>query len=223
MAVSLWPSDLIAGLNRVEHAAATEYARPVLCGVLFTGTADGMVLAAADNYRIAEATVPVREGDPEAFGAAIVRIEDIGGIRWMLKGAAKSTIALTVERGEPWYAGGPTTVIFTHLDRTLTLRPIDGKFPNYRIVFDQAAAVEQRVVNVQAKYLRDAAKAIGNREFGVALEIGDPLTPIVVRAAGDDAYREAIMPIKTHRTSRAEAEKAAADEAERSRVAREVA
>lgn len=211
---TLWPRDLIAGLDRVQHAASTDHAWPALRGVLFTGTDAGLRLAASDNYSLAEATVPV-DGGARDFGTAIVRIEDIPGIRWLLKGAPKG-IAMYLGRGEPSWPGGPQSVVVAHLDRTLTLRPVDAPYPNYQVIFDQAERVDRRVVNVQGALLRDASRAAGKGEFGLRLSVGGPVDPVIVTgSAAGDTYREAIMPIRDAAAPADAVRRAAVDLAER--------
>lgn len=218
--VTVWPRDLIAGLDHVQHAASTEDSRPVLCGVLFAGTEAGIRLAAADNYRVAEMTVPVVDSDASAFGSAIVRIEDIPGIRWMLKAARKGNPTMTLTRGEPWYEGSPGTVVVTCLDRTLTLRPIVGTFPNYPIVFEQAERGERRHVHVNPRFLVDMAKALKVWESRVTVSVGGPLDTVIITGDPGSSYREAILPIRVADVPDGEWERASRDQAERAAVAR---
>ena len=51
--------ELRAALSEVVFAAATDEARPILTGVLTRLSGDRLTLAAADNYRIAVAALPI--------------------------------------------------------------------------------------------------------------------------------------------------------------------
>jgi len=55
-------SDLLHGLNQVVRAAASDDARPLLTGVLFTTDQDTLRLIATDSYRLAVRDVPEVKG-----------------------------------------------------------------------------------------------------------------------------------------------------------------
>ena len=57
-AVTVTSNELADALRQVVRAASGDEARPILTGVLFMATADGMQLIATDSYRLAVRQLP---------------------------------------------------------------------------------------------------------------------------------------------------------------------
>jgi hypothetical protein len=192
VSIILYPRDLSAALDKVIHAAASDRGRPILNGIHFLGDESGLRLQAADNYRMAEARVT--DEDASEFGSAVVPLDDIAGIRWLMKGYTKptSTIPMALGRGTA-ENGAPQPVTVTLSFRTLTLRVIDGKYPRFDTLWEQEAGRKRSSVKVNPKYLADTGKAVQKWETGVTVAFAGPLDTILVT---EDGYRELIMPIR---------------------------
>jgi DNA polymerase-3 subunit beta len=129
--------DLLAGaVAQVAVAASGDSARPILTGVLVESTDDGTRLVATDSYRLAVRDLP--GVTPGTTGLIPAR-----GLREMSRtvGSAKVRMAL-----------GTREAAFGSERGTLTLRLIEGTFPNYqallpdsypnRVIVDKVALLE---------------------------------------------------------------------------------
>jgi DNA polymerase III sliding clamp (beta) subunit (PCNA family) len=163
-------------LGRVWHAVATDEERPILATVLFEGVAQGFRLVAADNYRIAIATLS--EEDHSDFGRVALPRMYVSTLRAFLK-AWKRTVSVKVE--------GERLVVGDSRDQ-LALRYMNGTFPNYASVIPNGGPV----VGVNPKYLADTAAA--TKGLILKLTKGETLeAPFVITA---EDYREAIMAVR---------------------------
>jgi DNA polymerase-3 subunit beta len=113
--------DLIQGLNQVVRAAASDDARPLLTGVLFT-TDDGMLrLIATDSYRLAVRDVPGVKG----IGGTQDLLVPARALQELQRAAASlptdAEIGVTITDAEICFVVGTTTV---------ASRLIDGNYPS---------------------------------------------------------------------------------------------
>lgn len=108
--------ELAAAINQVVVAASTDTARPILTGVLFESSEEGLRLVATDSYRLA-----VR--DLAGVGLEGTGLVPARGLRELPRtiGAAKITARL-----------GEREAVFSSERGTLRLRLIEGSFPKYR-------------------------------------------------------------------------------------------
>jgi DNA polymerase-3 subunit beta len=115
-AVEVDGDGFIAALSQVVVAASHDDARPVLTGVYFEATEQGLRLVATDSYRLALRDLPaVRSG---MTGLVPVRaLRDLS----RTVGSKKMRIAI-----------GSRDASFASSRGTLTVRLIEGSFPNYR-------------------------------------------------------------------------------------------
>lgn len=108
--------QLAAAINQVTVAASGDAARPILTGVLFESSPDGLRMVATDSYRLA-----VRDLDGVGLeGTALIPAR---GLRELARtiGAAKVSARL-----------GEREAVFSSERGILRLRLIEGAFPKYR-------------------------------------------------------------------------------------------
>ena len=108
--------QLVRALTQVGVAASTDDARPILTGIYFEGEGDALRLVATDSYRLA-----VR--DLEGMEAPATGLVPFRGLREVGRsiGADKVRVAI-----------GDREASFSSDRGSLTVRLIEGTFPNYR-------------------------------------------------------------------------------------------
>ena len=113
--------DLIQGLNQVVRAAASDDARPLLTGVLFTTEESGLRLIATDSYRLAVRDVP---GVRDLVGSHDVLVP-ARALQELQRAAASlvadSEIGVTLTDAEISFVVGRTSI---------ASRLIDGNYPS---------------------------------------------------------------------------------------------
>jgi len=188
--------DLGDALGRVLHAVAPDETRPILSTVLFEGDERGFRLVAADNYRLAIATVTDEACD---LGRVPVARSEIAMLRAFL-GAYRGDREIAIEfREGPDFAGMAKTpanrlrLAISDAYRSVSLLVIDGTYPNYAEIVSVAKRREKVAVN--PSYVVDAARALSkNAPTGMRIEIPiNPKDPVLVAATD---YVEYIMPIR---------------------------
>lgn len=107
---------LTSAIAQVGVAASTDAARPVLTGVLFEPGEGGLRLVATDSYRLA-----VRE--MEGIETATEGLVPARGLR---------ELARTVGADQMTFVIGGREAVFGSSRGSMTLRLIEGTFPNYR-------------------------------------------------------------------------------------------
>lgn len=115
-AIEVDGGDFLAALEQVVIAASRDDARPVLTGVYFESTDGGLRLVATDSYRLA--------------------LRDLPGVRSSMTGLvpvrALRELSRTVGSKKMQIALGDRDASFASSQGTLTVRLIEGSFPNYR-------------------------------------------------------------------------------------------
>jgi DNA polymerase-3 subunit beta len=103
-------------INQVTIAASTDGARPILTGVLFETSEEGLRMVATDSYRLAKRDLP-------GFGLEGSGLVPARGLRELPRtiGAPKITAQLREREA-----------VFSSERGTLRLRLIDGNFPKYQ-------------------------------------------------------------------------------------------
>lgn len=114
--------ELAAAISQVVVAASADTARPILTGVLFESSAEGLRMVATDSYRLA-----VR--DLAGVGLEGTGLVPARGLRELPRtiGAAKVTARL-----------GDREAVFSSERGTLRLRLIEGSFPKYRSLLPES-------------------------------------------------------------------------------------
>jgi len=135
-AISVDGDQLASAIAQATVAASGDAARPILTGVLIENGEDGVRLVATDSYRLAVRDLPG------------VRIDRSGlvparGLRELSRTVGSSKVQLAIHDRE---------VVFGSERGSLSLRLIEGTFPNYRqllpdsypnkITLDRAALLE---------------------------------------------------------------------------------
>ncbi len=107
---------LASAIGQVTVAASTDAARPILTGVLFEATDDGVRLVATDSYRLAVRDLP-------GLGLGGTGLIPARGLRELPRtvGASKVSVGLDSREG-----------VFASDRGSLRLRMIEGTFPKYR-------------------------------------------------------------------------------------------
>jgi DNA polymerase-3 subunit beta len=112
--------DLVSGINQVVRAAASDDARPLLTGVLFTSENATLRLIATDSYRLAVRDVPGVSGlagqDLLVPARALQELQ-----RAAASLAADAEIGVTLTEAEICFVVGPTSI---------ASRLIDGNYPS---------------------------------------------------------------------------------------------
>lgn len=103
-------------INQVAVAASSDGARPILTGVLFEPTDEGVRLVATDSYRLA-----LRE--LEGFSLAEAGLVPARGLKELTRSVGDKKMQMLV---------GTREIVFGSTRGSLTLRLIEGNFPNYR-------------------------------------------------------------------------------------------
>ncbi len=119
--VSVAAGDLVQGLSQVVRAAATDDARPLLTGVLFTTEGNDLRLIATDSYRLAVRDVPGVQGiggshDVLVPARALQELQRATG-----SAAEDAEIGVTLTDAEISFVVGPTSI---------SSRLIDGNYPS---------------------------------------------------------------------------------------------
>jgi DNA polymerase III sliding clamp (beta) subunit (PCNA family) len=167
---------LDTALGRVIHAAAENEARPILCTILFEGDEQGFRLVAADNYRIAVATL--LSDDASGFGRIPLAVEWVPTLRAFLK-TCKGNVILSTAK---------LRLIVTSPSASVSLRTVDGTFPNYASVIPTSGPA----YGINPAYVADTAKATKGLILRLAKN-ADVTAPFLIEA---EDYREAIMAVR---------------------------
>lgn len=114
--------ELTSAINQVVVAASADSARPILTGVLFESSPEGLRMVATDSYRLA-----VR--DLAGVGLEGTGLVPARGLRELPRtiGAAKVSARL-----------GEREAVFSSERGTLRLRLIEGAFPKYRSLLPES-------------------------------------------------------------------------------------
>jgi DNA polymerase III subunit beta len=124
--------DLIQGLNQVVRAAASDDARPLLTGVLFTTDNGTLRLFATDSYRLAVRDVPGVKGisDTEDLLVPARALQELQRAASSL--AHDAEIGVTLSDAEICFVVGPTSIASRLIDGNYpsVLQLIPASFPN---------------------------------------------------------------------------------------------
>ncbi|HVT78991.1 MAG TPA: DNA polymerase III subunit beta [Acidimicrobiales bacterium] len=162
-AVTVASGELADALRQVVRAASGDEARPILTGVLFMATADGMQLLATDSYRLAVRQLPgvnMVKGEQKV----LIPSRALAELQRLLNGAPECAVRL-----------GTTEASFEVGHVRLTTRLIEGEFPN---VLNLIPASFPNELTVNRDALLDAVKR-------VKLMVRDQTTPVRLALRSD--------------------------------------
>ncbi len=136
VSLTLPTTPLLTALHLVTFSSAHAGIRPVLSGVYFLASKNGLTLAATDSYRLSEFTMEEVSSD-EDF-SCIIPAKILNELKMILgaqKGASKGKVPAKPEDMKD----GQVTILLAEQqmeiqcgDTILISRLIDGKFPNYQ-------------------------------------------------------------------------------------------
>lgn len=112
---------LATAIGQVTSAASSDAARPILTGVLFEASDDGVRLVATDSYRLAVRDLP-------GLGIEGTALIPARGLRELARTIGSSTVSVGVDGREG---------VFTSDRGSLRLRLIEGTFPKYRTLLPE--------------------------------------------------------------------------------------
>jgi len=115
-AVAAEGDQLVAAIAQATVGASIDSARPILTGVLFEKDDEGLRLVATDSYRLAVRKVP-------GVSLAESGLVPARGLRELSRTVAAAKMEVSIRQRE---------ALFGSSRGSLTLRLIEGTFPNYR-------------------------------------------------------------------------------------------
>ncbi len=168
--ISVVAEDLLQGLTQVVRAAATDDARPLLTGVLFTADNDALRLIATDSYRLAVRDVP----GVHALGPHHDLLVPARALQELQRSASSlgpdAEIGVTVTDAEILFAIGATSVASRLIDGNYpsVLQLIPPSYPNQLTVAKDTLLTSLRRARLVAK---DATSSVRLTVQDRALEI----------------------------------------------------
>lgn len=133
-------TGLASVLKQVSYAMAKDETRLALYGVCFTPDNGGIALAAADGFRLAEATVKAKG---QLAGKTVVPAAAVHLIEKLMPGKVS-------------IHSGNDSISFVGEGLVLTARPIVGSYPNYKQVIPKNGSP----LTVDSAALRNALKVV---------------------------------------------------------------
>lgn len=198
----LWtvsPLKLNALLKKVLFASASNESRPVLTGILFRGTPDGLIVVATDGFRLAEITVDWESLDvppPMTSFELIIpskMLKEIGQFASHLEDDETWGVFLTEDKNQ---------IVFSTQDIKLYARLLEAQFPQYENIipsdfvstvhFDiqaliQAVKTASLFAHSQSHTVRFAVDAETNQIIvaGESTELGSQESTLSCEMTGD--------------------------------------
>lgn len=162
--VTLPASALAETIKRVERAASTDQARPVLTGILVHAEATTLRMVATDSYRLAIKETPLAEALPESFEANVPARALQEAVR-LAQGAEGDNVQISVEENQ---------IVFSINTAVLASRLIDGQFPKYADLLPDAFEHE---LKISVEELLDVVRRVslmaqGNKPLRLSFEKG---------------------------------------------------
>lgn len=141
-------SVFVSALEFASHAAATKDVRFYLIGALFEFRPTGLELIATDGGRMAHVAVDFEAGN--LFADLIVPNASVKTLLTLLK----------KDRGQVSFAIVEGALHVTGAGQTISVKPIDGKFPDWRRVEPKRPAASKSC-GVVATQIAEGMKACG--------------------------------------------------------------
>lgn len=145
--------DILAALiTRTTFAAATDDARPIFTGVVFTVKDGALEAAAADTFRLAIARFEGVLDESITLPPILLPATSLKAVKALLPDEGEVTLDIAASGKAAWVRTGDTTVAFT---------PIEGAFPNYQaLIPSPERQAEAHHVAVAGSQLGQALGAI---------------------------------------------------------------
>ncbi len=145
--------ELLLGLNQVVRAAATDDARPLLTGVLFTTDHDSLRLIATDSYRLAVRDVPGVKGFTDSHdilvpARALQELQRVAG-----SPSDDAEIGVTLSEADISFVVGRTSIASRLIDGNYpsVLQLIPASYPNQLRIAKDTLLVSLRRTKLLAK------------------------------------------------------------------------
>lgn len=156
--ISGWsmPADMLKNaLQRVVFACSSDDSRPILGGVLFIGTEDGLKVAATDSYRLSEVTI---SSIKNLNLKIIIPSSALNEVLRILDGAS-DTVEIEYDDQQVKFSTG---------NSELTARQVDGIYPEYQKLipskFDSTAELVRddfvRLTKSTSLFARESAGSV---------------------------------------------------------------
>lgn len=155
--ISVDGDEVTRAIAQVSVAASHDDARPILTGVLFEPNEGALRLVATDSYRLAVRDLP--GVDPGGSGLVPVR-----GLRELGRTIGADKINVNV---------GEREAAFSSDRGSLTVRLIEGAFPNYRQLIPEAHSNRLVVAKEAIIDAVDRASLVAEDHIPVRLEMSD--------------------------------------------------
>lgn len=154
-AIEVDGEEFLRALDQVMVAASRDDARPVLTGVYFEATEEGLRLVATDSYRLA--------------------LRDLPGVRAAASGLvpvrALRELSRTIGSQKMQIAVGAREATFASARGTLTVRLIEGSFPNYRQLLPSSYPHRLRVGRDELLQAIDRAALVAEDHIPIRLQL----------------------------------------------------
>lgn len=180
---------LVRGLMAAKTSAASDGYRPILSSVLIERTVGGLRLTGADNYRIAERTIPLPTETPVAPWAIAISYDDVKRMIALLKMAPKREPLVTLDLSQP---DGMLLLEVPSARVTGSFRAVDGKYPDTAAVFERRAEEKSMSVSFTPSLM---AGLMASFDDVVKLTLQGPRRPILFHQQ-DGKKRGALMPVR---------------------------
>lgn len=181
---TVYAGELLAAIRYVEHAASKDERRPVLTTVRLGLEREALRITAADNYRIANTSVPVVDVS-DAFGPVLVGRADLPQIKAFLAAQEKDA-EVRIGRDDP-------VLTLSAAGGQMTVTTFDGQYPNVDKVIPKHRDAKFRIA-FTAKFLREAAKAAEASPSGIVYcAFTESLNPALLSF---DGHEEVVMPVR---------------------------
>lgn len=149
--------ELVRAIAQVSVAASNDDARPILTGVLFEPNEGTLRLVATDSYRLAVRDLPGVE--PGGSGLVPVR-----GLRELGRTIGAEKVSVNV---------GEREASFASERGSLTVRLIEGAFPNYRQLIPETYNNRLTVAKTAILDAVDRASLVAEDHIPVRMEMSD--------------------------------------------------
>lgn len=149
--------ELVRAVGQVGVAASHDDARPILTGVLFEGREEGLRLVATDSYRLAVKDL----AGVEAGTSGLVPVR---GLRELGRTVAADKVGIGV---------GEREATFNSARGSLTVRLIEGAFPNYAQLLPESYPSRLTVGKEDLLSAIDRAALVAEDHIPVRLELSE--------------------------------------------------
>ena len=187
--VTVKASEFADGLGQVIVAASKDEARPILCGVLLSATEPGLGFVATDSYRLAMRDVE---------GLSMLK----AGTNVLVPAKGLTEVQRLLSSSDVEVILGEREVSFSVDNTTITMRLIEGEYPNYEqlipkgypnrvtissdIFADAIKRVRLVAQDRNSQPVRLSIKTDGVELKQVAQEIGEASEFIDAKCEGDE-------------------------------------